>query len=284
MRDVIARGRDFLERKGIESARLETELLVAHALGTDRLHVFLDLDRPVDPGEVTRAREALVRRGKGEPCAYITGLREFYARDFRVGAGVLVPRPETELLVDLGRERLEGTEGARILDVGTGSGCLAITLALEVSGAKVTALDVSNEALAYARENATSLGADVSFLQGDGTEPVRGQRFDLVVSNPPYIDPAGDQDALQASVREHEPPLALFAPQGDPDHWVRRLAAEDALLETGGTLLVELGYDQSDRVAAWLTERGTPHRIHEDLAGIPRVLELSSRLADAAGE
>jgi len=215
-----------------------------------------------------------VRRARGEPCAYVTGRREFYGRDFAVGPGVLVPRPETELLVDVARERLAGREAPRVLDVGTGSGCLAVTLALEVASARVVATELSSEALAFARRNAEALGAAVEFHHGDGVVPVRGQRFDLVLSNPPYVAPE-DREALPPEVREHEPGEALFAPAGDPDHWVRRLVGEAELLADGGTLLVELGFDQAQRVSSWLTERGERFRLHEDLAGIPRVLEVS---------
>lgn len=275
VRDLLALGRAFLERKGSPSARLETELLVAHALHTDRLHVFLELDRPVESAEVDRARELLVRRGKGEPCAYLTGEREFYGRPFRVGPGVLVPRSETELLVDLARERWDPAIHETVLDVGTGSGCLATTLALELEGARVSAVDLSEEALAYARESAGVLGAAVEWLRGDGLAPVAGRAFDLVVSNPPYVDPRDPGDALAPEVREHEPGLALFAPEGRPDHWVHLLVEAEGLLTPEGVLLIELGYDQAPRVEAWLRERGRTHRIHEDLAGVPRVLEIS---------
>ena len=276
VRDLLARGREFLERKGIENARLEVELLVAHALGTDRLHVFLELDRPVVDAEIARAREFIVRRGKSEPNAYITGEREFYVRAFEVGRGVLIPRPETELLVDLGRERLAVGEAPKtILDVGTGCGCLAVTLALEVPGAHVTATDVSAEALAFARRNAERLDADIEFLEGDGLEPIRGRRFDLVVSNPPYIDPAGRAE-LPVDVRDFEPAEALFAPAEDVDHWAKVFAQDTELLAPGGTLLVELGFDQADRLRPWLDTNGISHTIHDDLSGVPRVLELTA--------
>lgn len=279
VRELVARGREFLDRKGVASSRLETEILVAHALGCDRLHVFLELDRPVEGEEIVRAREALVRRGKGEPCAYITGTREFYGRDFAVGPGALVPRPETELLVDLARERLADCRSGEsdppaVLDVGTGSGCIAITLALEVPEAVVSATELSEAALAFARENARTRGAEVELLAGNGTAPVSGRRFDLVLSNPPYVDPASSGE-LAPEVRAFEPAEALFAPAGDPDHWVHRLVGDAELLEPGGTLLIELGYDQAERVRAWLDARGETFTIHADLAGIPRVLEVS---------
>ena len=220
------------------------------------LGLFMRLDQPLLPAEVDLARDLLVRRGRREPTAYIVGLREFYARDFHVGPGVLVPRPETELIVDRAREIQKrraaevatgakgeseaeaGTEAGteaefeveivaaterplRILDIGTGSGCLAVTLALEIEGAEVHAVDISEDALFWARKNAEALGASVTFHLGDGLEVARGLardqgRFDLVVSNPPYVEPR-EREELSAEVREHEPPLALYAPAEDPD-------------------------------------------------------------------
>ncbi len=275
---MLARGREFLERKGVESARLEAELLCAHALELDRLKLFLDLDRPVSGDEVARARELLVRRAAGEPSAYLTGAREFYGRPFRVEPGVLIPRPETELLVDLVRERADGRPGLCVLDVGTGSGCIAVTLALELPDARVAACDVSARALAVARANAEALGACVEFVEADGPAPPAGfGPLDVLVSNPPYVDPA-DAGELAAVVREHEPPEALFAPAGDPDHWARRLLDEGpAFLAAGGRILIELGLGQGPRALALARERGLEARLHADLLGVERVLEASLR-------
>ncbi len=275
--EMLARAREFLARKGTAEPRLEAELLVAHALGLSRLQLFLRLDQPVVDAEVARARELLVRRGKHEPVAYITGSREFYGRSFRVGSGVLVPRPETELLVDLARERAKGREGVRIADIGTGSGCIAITLALEVPSASVTALDISPRALEVARANAATLGAAVEFVEGDGPEALAAApRFDLVVSNPPYIEPQ-ERASLAPDVRDHEPELALFTPRGDPEHWLRRLlAAGMALLAPGGALLVELGHRQGPRALALAAQHDA--RLHKDFAGIERVLEVRARV------
>ena len=278
--------RAFLERKGIQEARLEAELLVAHALGVDRMGLFLDLQRPVGGREIDFARDLLVRRGRREPLAYITGEREFYGRVFRVGPGVLVPRPETELLVDQARELLRdrpATPPVHVLDVGTGSGCLAVTLALELAGSAVTALDLSATALVCTRTNAEALGAEVRTLLGDGPEAAReAAPFDLIVSNPPYVDPA-DRDSLAPEIRDHEPPEALFAPDGDPDHWAQRLLdSADSLLLPGGWLLVELGLGQGERVQAAAIERGFDARVEPDLEGIPRVL-LASRAGHVSG-
>jgi release factor glutamine methyltransferase len=274
-RDMLARGREFLEKKGVEAARLEAELLVAHALGVDRLQLFLTLDRPLEPAEIVRGRELLVRRGKREPTAYVTGRREFYGRAFEVGPGVLVPRPETELVVDRARALLAGRADARIADVGTGTGCLALTLALELPGSRVRASDASEAALGYARRNAERLGAAIVFHHGDALAPLAaGAPYDLVVSNPPYVDPA-ERGTLAPEVRDHEPPEALFAPAGDPDFWARRLVAEAVpLLAPGGWLVVELGHGQGARVERWLAGKALPWRLHRDLERIERVLEV----------
>lgn len=282
-RDMLRMAREFLERKGVSESRLEAEILTAHALGLDRLHLFMELDRPLAPEEIDRARDLLVRRGRREPVAYITGKREFYSRSFRVDERVLIPRPETELIVDRARELGRDLVAPRVLDLGTGSGCIAITLALDFAEADVTAVDVSAEAVALARENAETLGAELTLVVGDAFEELArlahgaGRPFDLIVSNPPYIRP-DEREALAPEVREHEPTLALFAPEGDPDLWVRRLCEEaPAALAAGGALLVELGADQAPRALELARADGLDARTHRDLAGIERVLEVRRR-------
>jgi release factor glutamine methyltransferase len=272
---MLRRAREFLARKELAEARLEAELLVAHALGLDRLHLFLQLDRPVTEADIARGRELLVRRGKREPVAYLTGTREFYGRPFAVDPRVLIPRPETELLIDRARELAsELARAPRIADVGTGSGCLAVTAALEIEASEVTALDLSAGALEVARGNAERLGASVRFVEGDGLEALEGP-FDLILSNPPYIDPS-ERAELAPEVRDHEPAQALFTPAGDPDHWVRRLLdAAPEKLTPGGRLLIELGLGQAPRALALAAERGLPAEVRDDLAGIPRVLECA---------
>ncbi|MFT7487335.1 MAG: release factor glutamine methyltransferase [Candidatus Paceibacteria bacterium] len=277
--EMLAMARSFLERKQIEESRLEAELLVAHALGVSRLGLFMALERPLSRVEVDGARDALVRRGKREPVAYITGSREFYGRDFAVAAGVLIPRPETELLVDLARERCAqlGTQDPLLLsDLGTGSGCLAITLDLEIENARLLAADISPSAALQARHNAQALGASVEVLVGDGFDCLlpRGP-FHGVVSNPPYVM-RSEEPSLAPEVRDFEPELALYAPDGDPDHWVRKLLEHmDELLLPGGFLFVELGAAQGPRVLQLAQQSGREARLHKDLARLPRVLEVT---------
>jgi len=280
---MLRLGRAFLEKKGVDEARLDAELLVAHALGIGRLKLYLSLERPVETAEVDAARELLVRRAGGVPVAYLTGQREFYGRPFRVGPGVLVPRPETELLVDRARawHAARGEAAAptptSIGELGAGSGCVAITLALELAGSRVTAVERSDVALACARENGRRLGAEVAWIAGDGTAALARacpDGLDLLVANPPYVDPAQAAE-LPREVRDHEPVEALFRPADDPEFWLRAmldLARER--VRPGGALLVELGADQADAARRLTRERGLEPRLVRDLAGVERVLEV----------
>ncbi|MCB9904306.1 MAG: peptide chain release factor N(5)-glutamine methyltransferase [Planctomycetes bacterium] len=282
--EMLAMARAFLERKGLDEARLEAELLCAHALGIDRLRLFLRLEQPIESHEVDAARDLLVRRGRREPVAYITGKREFYGREFAVGPGVLIPRPETEQLIDLAREFLADREAPLVAEFGCGSGCIAVTLALELPGSHVVTCDLSTTAVAQTRLNAERLGADVETLIGDGLS-VLGERLrreaprglDLLVSNPPYVDPASRPE-LQPEVRDYEPELALYAPEGDVDHWVKQLlAAAKKWLAPRGALLVELGAGRGKAALAAAEAAGFDARLHQDLARIDRVLEARPR-------
>ena len=279
-REMLRMAQDFLERKGVEEARLDAELLVGHALGLDRLQLYCELERPISSHELDLARDLLVRRGRREPTAYVTNRREFYGRDFVVRSGVLIPRPETELLVDRARE-LVGERGGEvsIADMGTGSGCLAVTLALELGEARVWGTDISLEAVELARENAERLEAEVDFRVADGVEGLRaivaerGAALDLIVCNPPYIEPS-EADDLAPEVREYEPEVALFAPEGEPDHWVLQLLeCGEELLAKNGSLLVELGHRQGARVLERASAGGWSASLYRDLGGVERVFE-----------
>ncbi len=275
--EMLQRSREFLARKGVEEARLEAELLVAHALGLDRLRLYMQLDRPLTPAEIDRARDLLVLRGKRMPLAYIRGAREFYGRSFNVGPGVLIPRPETELIVDLAR----ALPAVRVADLGTGSGCLAVTLALELPQAEVFALENSAAAALCAGANIARFAPRVQLIEGDGFESLErlareGGPFDLIVSNPPYIE-RSEAGQLAPEVSEHEPHAALFAPEGDPDHFARRLLecctrADSPVLAPGGSLLVELGHRQAPRVRALAQKLKLEVQLVRDGAGIERVL------------
>ena len=265
---------DDLAGRGIEGARLDAELLLAHALGCERLQLYLEMDRPLAEAELARVRGLVVRRRAREPVAYIVGRREFWGRRIQVTSDVLVPRPETELLVEVGRARV-GEGAARLLDLCTGSGAVAIALALERPGAVVDATDASEAALAIARANVAAHGLDarVRLHFGDLFRALREpHRYDLITANPPYIAEA-EWLSLPPEVRQHEPRIALVAgPEGIEVH--RRIAAEAAnWLAPGGSLLVEVGAGQAPTVVALLRDAGLIDvQAHRDLAGIERVV------------
>ncbi len=274
------------ESRGIEGARLDAECLLAHALGCERLRLYLDFDKPVEDAERARFRE-LVRRRADErvPVALLTGSREFWSLRLAVEPGVLVPRPETETLVGAALELFPESEAElRILDLGTGSGAVALALARERPKARVTATDVSPRALALAARNAESLGlADrVRFLAGDLFAPVRGERFDLVVSNPPYVAEA--EAAALAPELGHEPGEALFAGRDGTDVLLRIAAEADEAVAEDGAVAVEIGAGQEAVVREGFEESGFgPTALHRDLAGKPRVLTARRRAARGGG-
>jgi release factor glutamine methyltransferase len=267
--------RDFAEH-AVASPRLDAELLLSHALGCDRVRLYMDMPRPLDADELASVRALVVRRRKREPVAYILGRREFYLRSFEVTKDVLVPRPETEILVDRALEVLPvAAESA--LDLCTGSGVIAITLAAERPALHVDATDLSEAALHVARANAERLGvADrVAFFQGDLLSPLpAGARYDMVVANPPYVA-AGELPALAKEVREHEPLLALVSGDDGLDVLRRLCAAVPGVLRPGGHLLFEIGMGQGRAVCALLEREAalTDVRTHADLAGIERVVQ-----------
>ncbi len=284
VRRIVAwMAQDFTAR-GIETARLDADLLVAHALGIDRVGLFLALDRELEPDELTRIRALVTRRRASEPVAYILGRKEFYGRSFVVGPAVLVPRPDTEALVERALALLPAASDAQVLDLCTGSGAIAVSLAAERPALRVEATDLSAEALEVARRNVEVHGLSdrVALRQGDlfAALPAR-RRFALVTANPPYV-PAGDARTMSRDVVAHEPHLALFA-GADGLEVVRRLvAAAPDWLVPGGTLLVELGAGQAPRALALVRaeKRYVDARTWPDLAGIARVLE--ARVAGGA--
>jgi release factor glutamine methyltransferase len=266
--------RDFTER-GIDSPRLDAELLVSHALDLARVALYMDLDRPLAPSELDAIR-ALVKRRRGrEPIAYIVGVREFWKRDFAVSPAVLVPRPDTEILVSEALARLPIEQEARVLDLCTGSGILAITLAAERPLVRAIGTDLSPEALTIATQNAARHGvADrVDLRLGDLAMPVRDEApFDVIVSNPPYI-PTREVDALMPEVSRHEPRMAL---DGGEDGFAfhRRLVSEAApRLVPGGSLLVEVGQGQAEALVGAFAADGRyePAGVAVDYGGVARV-------------
>ncbi len=241
---VLRASEGWLEKRGVEAPKRSAELLLGKVLGLDRLQLYLEHDRPLEEPERAAMRGLLQRRGDGEPVAHLLGTWGFRALELEVGPSVLIPRPETEELVDVALARLAGRASPSILDLGTGSGALAIALASEVPDAQVTAVDVSQNALAVARSNAAGNGvADrVTFAHGSWWQGVSsGRQFDLVVSNPPYIDPEA-AEGLADDVKAFEPPLALYSAPGDPASCYREIAAQLAQrLLSGGWFVAETG-------------------------------------------
>ncbi len=274
VRRVLDWTRGFFAEKGIDSARFDAELLVAYALGIERIHLYTDHDRPLAKPELAAIRALVRRRGQCEPAAYIIGTRHFWKHEFAVDARVLVPRPETELLVERALDALP--EGARVVDVGTGSGCIALSIAADRPDVQIVAIDASDDALAVARANAARLGVEgVDFVRGLGLDPVTDP-VDLVVSNPPYI-PSADIEDLMPDVRDHEPRQALDGGADGLDVVRALLADAPEHLSAGGRMLIEIGYDQGPAVRALAEADGryTDISVRPDLAGHDRVLEVS---------
>jgi len=267
IRRVLTWTTQHFEKRQVDAPRLTAEILLSHVLKLSRVRLYVDLDRPLSKEELGAYRGLIERRMAGEPTQYLTGVREFYNRPFKVDARVLIPRPETELLVEAALHMLPKDAPARALDVCTGSGCIAISLAAERPQATVIATDLSPDACALAQENAEALGvADrVTVLQGDLFAPVPADaRFQVVVSNPPYIA-SGDIPGLSAEVRR-EPKLAL---DGGPDGLVavrRVVAGARQWLEPGGLLAMEIGEDQGPAVLELLRAAGyADARVEKDL-------------------
>src|SRR5579862_7074490 len=271
---LLAEGERTLARTAWSgAARLDAQLLLAWVLAGSRAQLLADAQAPVAEAQAAAYRRLLARRAAGEPLAYLTGRREFWSLDLAVTPAVLVPRPETELLVE--RALSLGPPGAaRVADLGTGSGAIALALARERPRWHIVATDVSPAALEVARANGAALGvASVEFLAGSWLEPLGGGRFDLLLSNPPYV--GADDPALADPALAFEPPLALTPPGGDALESLRLLARGAAAhLAPGGWLLLEHGADQGPEVRALLVGAGFAHvRSHRDLAGHERMTE-----------
>jgi release factor glutamine methyltransferase len=274
--DVLRLSTGYLQDRGSDSARLDAELLVGHALGLQRIDLYLQYDRPLGDAELDTIRDLLRRRGRGEPVAYLTGVKEFYGRPFRVSPDVLIPRPETETLVERALHAAgEPGRALRIADLGTGSGCIACTLALELPQATVIASDISRAALAVASENAEALGvaARVLLVEGGWEAGLVGQ-VDLVVSNPPYVVRRELED-LPRDVT-FEPRRAL---DGGEDGLDAYRAVFPAIAEHGGSASW-VGVEVDGRMVVAVTDlaravwRRAAITVVTDLAGRPRVVEI----------
>ena len=282
VRQALHEAEAMLAKAGVESARLDAELLLAATVGLDRGELYLRDATPLAARAEDLFRSLVSRRVCGEPVAYITGRREFWSLDFLVTPAVLVPRPETEMLVEAAVRLLTDNlrvigRRSRVLDLGTGSGAIAVALAKEIRWAEIWAVDISSQALEVARANARRHDVEekIRFLRGDLFEPVgdRMEFFDLIVSNPPYVR-RGEFDDLQRDVRDFEPRAALDGGTDGLDFYRRIIPGAMSYLRIGGWLAVEIGADMGEDVARLFTDADgyAPPQFYRDLAGKDRVV------------
>ena len=271
---AIKQATERLEASARGDARLDAETLLMHLLGRDRAYLYAHPELELSCRELNGYNEFLDRRARGEPLQYITGHREFWGLDLLVTPAVLIPRPETEHSVEAALELLRDLESPRIIDVGSGSGCIALALASELPTARIDAVDISDDALEIARCNARQLGLSdqIKFAQSDllGNYLDLGPTYDMVISNPPYVGES-EADKLQTEVRQHEPHCALFGGQEGLDIYRRLIPQAREALKPGGWLVMEIGFSQEQAIHQllldWRDVRSIP-----DLHGIPRVV------------
>lgn len=264
----------YFKEKGIESPRLDAEVLLSHILGRERIYLYVHFDEPLEPAELARYREAIKQRVQRVPVAYIIGEKEFMGLTFKVTEDTLVPRPDTEILVQAAIERLRARGDApRFADIGTGTGAICLSVLHFLPKAQADTVDISPAARAVAEENAAALDASdrVTFHTGDLLAPLAGQCYDAILSNPPYI-PDGDIAALAPEVRLKEPHTALAGGKDGLDFYRRLMADAPALLKDGGFLAVEVGIHQAAPVAALAVPSFSRTEILKDYAGIERVV------------
>jgi release factor glutamine methyltransferase len=270
--EVLRRSTEYLETHGSPTPRLDAELLLAHGLGLTRIDLYTQFERPLSEDELSECRELIRRRGTREPVAYVIGRWGFRRLELDVDARVLVPRSETELLVDRCLALLDGQEQPAVLDVGTGSGAIALAIKDERPDAQVVASDLSADALAVARANAERLGLEIGFAQSDLLESVPGGPFQLIVSNPPYVSES-ELATLEPEVAEHEPRLATVAGPDGFEVYSRLLPQAAERLVRGGFIALECGAGQAPALVAELARVGYADAgVDRDLSGIERVV------------
>lgn len=275
--EVIKKSSEFLAKKGVDSPRLQTELLLAHLIKLPRMKLYLNFERTLSPAELDALRALVMRRAQREPLQHIIGSTSFCGLEMTVNKHVLIPRPETELLAELAWQFLSTINNppSTCLDFGTGSGCIAIAIAAKCPTARVVAVDVSADAIAVAKQNAASNGVSdrIEFRCGDGFSTLNGNdKFDLIVSNPPYI--ASEEIAtLETEVRDFDPRGALDGGADGLDFY-RRLATEaGAFLKPGGKIIIEFGDDQAKEISdIFMAEHWTVESVHQDYTKRERML------------
>ncbi len=278
---ILSWTQGYFTEKGIETPRLDAEVLLSHVLKKERIYLYVHFDEPLEKAELDAFREAVAKRARRMPAAYITGRREFMGLDFAVAPYVLIPRPDTEILVEAALERLakmaaNGSHPLRFADIGTGTGAIALSvLKYAAPDVEAAAVDISEAALAVARENAEALelAARVRFYEGDLLAPLSPAAYDAILSNPPYI-PDADVERLAPEVRSYEPMTALKGGADGMDFYARLVEAAPQYLRAGGFLAVEAGIGQAQKIRALAKEPWGDVEILPDLAGIERVVVL----------
>ena len=281
--DILNESIKALEAADIPSARLDAEVLLSFCLGCDRLEFYKNPDMTISEAKLSTFRNLIARRLQCEPVAYITGRKEFWSFTLEVNNSVLIPRPDTEIIVEeaLNICRKIDSPGIKILDIGTGSGAIALALASEITGAKVVATDISPAALNLAQKNATALGLKekIYFQQGDLFEPVDGI-FDIIVCNPPYIS-AQDYEKLPAGVKDYEPQDALLAGKSGLEFYEKLIYQAAGFLQKNGWLLLEIGAKQETGVRGIMEAAGIYDSVEmrKDYAGLPRVIKARRKIS-----
>lgn len=275
--EAINRSTEFLEKKNIESPRTNAEHLLAHVLKCKRLDLYLAFDRPLKENETDIYRELIVRRGKTEPLQYIVGTVEFYGLEFKVNPSVLIPRPETELLIEKILESVNKEDSLKILDIGTGSGNIAVSLAKNLSNSTLTAIDISEDAIEVAEENSelNNINGQISFYKIDfvNEQGFNESNFDLIVSNPPYVS-INDYSELSPELKDHEPKIALTDNKDGLNFYSEISKKAQTLLNKNGKLFFEVGMGQAEEVKTILIQNSfSDIEIFKDYSNIERVVK-----------
>ena len=274
IREALRKAAERLESHRVSSPRLNAEVILAHCLSVDKTYLYTHDERELADAEFQKIEDALYERISGVPVQYIVGRQEFYGRYFTVNPDVLIPRPETEYIVETVLD-LHPASGSSIMDVGTGSGCIGLTLALEIPHAQVTITDISYPALRTAKANAEQLGARASIVCMDLLDAARGP-FDIVVSNPPYVS-RGETSRLQIEVREHEPHVALFGEEDGLAAYRKLIPSAERMLKPGGYLIMEIGAGLEKRVLDLFGAQWELFATRKDLQGIPRTVSACKK-------
>lgn len=272
--EILNLSREYLEKKGVESAKLNAELIIADILKIKRLDIYLNYERPMIDEEIVKIREWIKRRGDKEPLQYIIGKEEFYGLTFKVNKSVLIPRQDTEVLVEKAVEKLKNRVKPKVLDIGVGSGAISISIAHNITESVVLGVDISDDALCVARENMElNEIKNLKLIKSNVFENINYHEFDMIISNPPYI-PDYEYETLMSEVKEHEPKTALVADDNGYFFYKKIINEGKNYLVSGGAILFEAGYNQAQNIGKLFIEDGNYKdiEIFKDYAGIERVV------------